>query len=108
MSNVNIGMNVELGQLISELRKSATKFKQNHTYNKEEYDKLLDKYAEALEVISRLEVDLTKEQSKMPDKEEIAAMGEMFGMLGTMNEKMPDLLKLKDTIEELESDEQRG
>jgi hypothetical protein len=44
----------------------------------------------------------------MPDKEEIAAMGEMFGMLGTMNEKMPDLLKLKDTIEELESDEQRG
>jgi hypothetical protein len=71
MSNVNIGMNVELGQLISELRKSATKFKQNHTYNKEEYDKLLDKYAEALEVISRLEVDLTKSNQKCQIKKRL-------------------------------------
>lgn len=105
MSKLNVGLNVDLGNLISELKKSGTKFKQNRTYNKKEYDELLGKYAESLDVIDQLEKALAEvEKSKLPSGEEIENMGKMFNMLGMMNENMPELLKLKKQIDELKDD----
>lgn len=105
MDKFNVGLNVDIGNLISELKKSGTKFKQNRTYNEKEYKELLGRYAEALDVIDRLEKSLAEvEKSKLPSGEEIENMGKMFSMLGAMNEGMPELLKLKKQIDELKDD----
>lgn len=103
-TKLSVGFNVDVGATVSELTKAATKFKENRTYNKAAYDELLAKYAEALELISQLEVDLSKaNESKMPTGEEIENMGKMFDMLGTINDKLPELVKLQQSMKSLES-----
>lgn len=100
---LSVGINVDVGSTISELSKAATKFKENRTYNKAAYDELLGKYAESLELVKVLKARLEEaEESKMPTTEEIENMGKMFDILGTMNEKMPELAKLQKSIKTLE------
>lgn len=101
---LSIGINVDVGSTVSELTKAATKFKENRTYNKDAYNELLQKYAESLELIEVLKTRLEEaEDSKMPTTEEIDSMSKIFDMLGTMNEKMPELVKLQESIKKLEN-----
>lgn len=103
MADLKLGVNLDLGNVIQELKKSSTKFKQNRTYNKKEYDILLDKYADALNVIECLEAELRQaRENKLPTSEEVESIGKLFGMLDTMNKSMPELMRLKKQMEEFD------
>jgi|GEM_PF-1439743 len=98
-SALKVGINVDLGDVISELKKTGIKFKENRTYDKQVYSELLEKYAEALTVIDKLQDELTAaRQSKMPSAEEIENMGNVLNMVDLLNDKVPQLLQLQKTI----------
>lgn len=103
-SKLNLGVNVDVGQTIGELTKAITKFKENRTYNKTAYDELLEKYAEAIELIKKLEAELvTANESKMPSGEELENIGKMLDMVSVFNEKLPQIAKLQQNIKSLEN-----
>lgn len=100
--SVKVGINVDLGNTIAELKKSGTKFKENRTYGKEVYNDLLGKYAAALSVIDVLQAQLAEaERSKMPSAEEIEGMTSVLGMLDTLTTSMPKLAKLQNQMNKI-------
>ncbi len=80
---MNIGIDLNIGEVIAEAKGSIEKFKENKTYNKDAYDELLQKYASAITVIELLKSELDKAKSSgMPSKGDIEAAGAMLNLLG--------------------------
>lgn len=84
---INVGLNINLGDAISQFKGSLEQFRNNRTYNEKAYKDLLQKYGAAVVLIEKLKQELEKQDRErqkkpMPSKEELAEAKELLKMLG--------------------------
>lgn len=85
-----IGVNIDIGDVISGFSASFAKFKNNKTYNEQAYRELLEEYSKAMGVIEQLKQKIEElQRNKLPSKEEVESMS---AMLDVMNKLDPETI----------------
>lgn len=72
----------DLGSVISELKGSVSKYRENKTYDKKAYDELLEKYAKSVEIIEQLKAKLDEKNNEITPKDAIGMISQVGGIEG--------------------------
>lgn len=84
---VNIGVNVNLGSVIAELKSSYASFLENKN-KATAYDDLVEKYKESIEVIEQLKHQIEElQKNKLPTKDEVESISSMVDLLNKLDTK---------------------
>lgn len=84
---ISIGVNVDLGSVIAELKSSLAGFRESKT-KKDAYDDLLQKYEESIKVIEQLKQRIEElQKNKLPTKDEVESISSMLDLIGRLDSK---------------------
>ena len=72
----------DLGKVLSELKGSVSKYRENKTYDKKTYDELLEKYAKSIEIIEQLKAKLDEKNKEISPKDAIEMINQVGGVDG--------------------------
>lgn len=90
-----VNINLEIDKLISQAKGSYSSFKENKTYNKEAYDKLLVKYGDAISIIEQLKAEIDKLKDEELTKEKIETMSSALELMSNLDsDKIDNLIAL--------------
>lgn len=84
---INIGVNVNLGSVISELKSSYAGFNERKD-KAAAYDELLNKYQQSIEIIEQLKHQIEElQKNKLPTKDEVESISSMLDLINKLDAK---------------------
>lgn len=83
---------LDINGIVAEGKSLIEKYKETKTYNKESYDKLLEKYTKAIETVELLNMELERLKSEELTPEKIKTFSSAIELLGQLTpDKMANL-----------------